>query len=50
MTSEANAMTPKIYQTLKFILENRRTGIELTPEEENQASELKKVLLGKKWK
>jgi len=43
-------MSPKIYQTLKSILENRRTGIELTPEEESQASELKKVLLGKKWK
>ena len=43
-------MSPKIYQNLKTILENRRNGIDLTPEEESQASELKILLLGKKWK
>ena len=42
-------MSPKIYQNLKSILENRRRGMDLTPEEENQASELKTLLLGKKW-
>ena len=43
-------MSPQNYQKLKNILENRRKGIDLTPEEESQASELKTLLLGKKWK